>query len=170
MKQINLQFHHPQFPDDLINKSLTEILDANTLLSMATIKDGKEPWINTVYYAYNEKLDFCLMTQSTTQHGINLKENTSVAVSIFDSHQNPTDKKRGLQIFGTWELATGLALEEGTNLYGDRFSGFKNYINKVKDWDTTPLKSRIYVIHTKTVKIFDEEIFGPETWLTVKAK
>lgn len=164
---INLHCNHLQHSDELINKSLSDILTANTLLSMATTKDRQEPWINTVYYAYNEKLDFYLMTQSTTQHGINLQTSSAVAVSIFDSHQQPTDKKRGLQLFGTWELATGPALEEGTKLYGARFPWLSNYIKNTKDWETTTLQSRIYIIHTKTIKIFDEVLFGPETWVTV---
>ncbi len=134
---------------------------------MSTLKDTSEPWINTVYYAYNEKLDLYLMTQSTTQHGTNLQTNVSVAVSIFDSHQQPTDKKRGLQLFGSWKLATGSTLEEGTKLYAERFSWLSSYIKNVDDWKTTKLQSRIYVIHTKEVKIFDEVVFGPEVWVTI---
>lgn len=164
--QLALQFHHPQYSDEQINKSLSEILESNTLLSMATLKDGHEPWINTVYYTYNEKLEFYFMTPTDTQHCINLKTNHSVAVSVFDSHQQPTDKKRGLQLFGAWELATGLVLEEGTQLYAARFPWLSNYIKETKDWETTTLHSRIYVIHTKNIKIFDEGIFGPETWVT----
>ena len=107
------------------------------------------------------------MTPPTTQHSSNLKQNSSVAVSIFDIHQLPEDKKRGLQLFGTWKLATDSALEEGTKLYGERFPWLTKYIKDTKDWETTILKSRIYVIHTKEVKIFDEVIFGPEVWVTV---
>ncbi len=167
MTKLSFRFNHPQYSDELINKSLNEILETNTLLSMATLKSNEEPWINTAFYAYNENLDFYFMTQSITQHGTNLQTNSSIAVSIFDSHQQPTDKKRGLQLFGTWELATGEALEEETKYYSNRFPGLTKYIKDVKDWETTTLKSRIYVIHTQIIKIFDEVLFGPEVWVTV---
>lgn len=167
MMQLTLQFHHAQYSNEQINKSLSEILASNTLLSMATLKDNRDPWINTVYYAYNEKLDFYLMTPTDTQHCTNLKTSSSVAVSISDSHQQPTDKKRGLQLFGTWELTTGPELEEGTKLYGTCFPWLSNYIKNVKDWETTTLQSRIYVIHTRTIKIFDEVLFGPENWVII---
>lgn len=49
-------FHHESVDDEMINKSINEILSGNTLLSMASIKDGKESWIHTAYYAYSDKL------------------------------------------------------------------------------------------------------------------
>lgn len=165
MWQLNLQYHHPQFSDELINKSLSEILEANTLLSMATVRGSHEPWVNTVYFAYNEKLDFYFMTPNDTQHCNNLKSNNSVALSIFDSHQQPTEKKRGLQLFGNWELSLGETLVEGTKLYRQRFPWLSNYIKDVKDWETTALHSRIYVAHVKQMKAFDEVLFGPEVWV-----
>lgn len=43
----------------------------------------------------------------------------------------PTDKKRGIQLFGWWELAADPSLEERTKLYAERFPWLSNYIKKV---------------------------------------
>ncbi len=167
MRTLSLHYHHRQYADKQINRSSSEILDANTLFSVASIKDGKESWINTAYFAYNHKLTFYFLTPTTAQHSKNVKENGSVAVSIFDTHQAVTGKKRGLQIFGTCHQATGKEIKEGIQVYGKRFSGFGERIHAPDDFEKFKMESRIYVVIPHTIKIFEEVVFGEEKWVTV---
>lgn len=167
MSTLSLQYFHRQYVDKQINRSLSEILETSTLFSVASIKDGKESWINTAYFAYNDQLEFYFLTPTTAQHSKNVKENGSVAVSIFDSHQAVTGKKRGLQIFGTCHRATGKEIKEGIQVYGKRFSGFGERIHTPDDFEKFRMESRIYVVVPNVIKIFDEVVCGEEKWVIV---
>lgn len=167
MNRIHLNYNHPSVSDNLINKSIYEILSENVLLSMASIKDKKESWINTAYFAYNHKLTFYFLTPPTTQHGKNIEENHSVASSIFDSHQNPDDKKRGLQIIGICRRAKDQELAEAIRLYGVQFPPFAKRIKTPKDFANAYMESRFYIIQSHMIKIFDEVVFGEEKWVIV---
>lgn len=164
---IDLSVAHKSFSDKQINQSITEILKPNILLSMASIKDKRESWINTVYFAYTTKLKLFFLTPTTAQHSKNVEENNSIAVSIFDSHQEVTGKKRGLQVFGVCRRAEGKEVKEGIAVYGRRFSGFAARVKALEDFERLKMESRIYVVTPHTIKIFDEVIFGEEKWVTV---
>lgn len=166
--KIKLWFKHRSFSDRQINQSIAEILKSNVLFSMASIKDKKESWINTAYFAYSNKLIFYFLTPPTTQHSKNIKHNDSVALSVFDTHQVVTGKKRGLQIFGTCHRATGKEIGEGIQVYGKRFTGFRERIHTPDDFEKFKMESRIYVIVPHAIKIFDEVNFGEEKWVTVE--
>ena len=166
--KITLSFHHKRILDDLINKSLNEILGNNTLLAVASIKDGGESWINTVYFAYNDKLILYFLTPPTAQHSKNIEKNNSVAISIFDSHQRVTGKKRGLQIFGICRRAREKEVKEGIRIYGKRFAAFAARVHSPNDFEKLKMESRIYVVIPRAIKIFDQVIFGEEKWVTVE--
>lgn len=147
--------------------SITDILKANTLFSMASIRDGKVSWINTAYFAYIPELKLFFLTPPTAQHSKNVEINNSVAISIFDSHQVVTGKKRGLQVFGVCHRAAGKEIKEGIRMYGKRFSGFAARVKALEDFERLKMESRIYVVVPHVIKIFDEVIFGEEKWVTV---
>ncbi|OGG14901.1 hypothetical protein A2875_02990 [Candidatus Gottesmanbacteria bacterium RIFCSPHIGHO2_01_FULL_46_14] len=150
------------------NKNIIkDILQATPLLSMASItKDGKS-WICTAFYAYDDKLKLYFLTPPTTQHSKNLEKNASVAISVFDTHQNPDDKKRGLQIFGACHKAAGNEIEKGLRIYGKRFVDFGKKILSPEDIEKSKMHSRFYVVVPQKIKIFDELVFGEEIWVTV---
>jgi uncharacterized protein YhbP (UPF0306 family) len=173
MATTNLKFNHPQHSDEALNKSISEILSANTLLSMASIRNTNETlesWICTAFYAFNSSIDLYILTPPDTQHVLNLKYSHSTAVTVFDSHQEPTKPKRGLQIFGEWERAEGLKLVEGYRLYAARFVWLPDFIKQPEDFAKGIIQSKLFVIHPKVVKIFDEPAFGEEVWITLKVK
>jgi len=168
MIALKLRFGNKQYSDEKINKSLSAILDSNVLLSMATIKNKKESYINTVYYAYSNSLNFYYLSPPSAEHSKNLEKNTSVAASIFDSAQKlPTAKKSGLQIFGESKLAKGKELLEGLSLYAARYVWIVKYIKSPKDFFKRIIESKLYIIKPETIKIFDETTFGNEVWVTV---
>lgn len=151
----------------LIEKSIGEILSATILLSVASVKAGKKSWIHTAYYAYSPKLRFYYLSPPSAQHSKNIDQNQSVAVSIFDTHQNPTDKKRGLQLFGICRRAIGEEVAEGLRVYSERFEWLSQYIKAPADFDKGILESKLYIIIPHTIKLFDEAVFGEEKWVIV---
>lgn len=167
MTTIQGVFHHESAGDETINKSLNEIFSSNTLFSMASIRAGNESWIHTAYYAYSPKLCLYYLSPPTAQHSQNIETNGSVAVSIFDTRQNPTDQKSGLQIFGICRRAVGEEVVEGYRLYSERFEWLSQYIKTPADFDKGVLESKLYIIITHTIKLFDEAVFGEEKWVIV---
>lgn len=132
---------------------------------MATVKDEAESWINTVCFSFTPDFNLYFLTYPTAQHSKNLEKNNSVAVTVFDTHQEP--KKRGLQIFGIGEKVGGLELAKAIANYAVRFPWLPKYITRPEDFAKTVLTSRFYVVRPKMIKIFDEKLFGKETWVTV---
>lgn len=164
---MNIQFHHESVSDEMINKSLNEIFSGNTLLSMASIKDGKESWIHTAYYAYSARLHLYYLSPPSAQHSKNVESTPSIAVSIFDTHQPPEGKKRGLQVFGQCRRAVGKEVAEGLAVYTERFPWITKYIAMPEDFDKGTLESKLYIIVPHMTKIFDEAMFGEEKWVAV---
>lgn len=167
MTTIHGAFHHKSVGDEMINKSLNEIFLSNTLLSMASIKDEKESWIHTAYYAYSDKLRLYYLSAPSAQHSKNVESTPSIAVSIFDTHQAPESKKRGLQVFGQCRQAVGQEVAEGLTFYTERFPWIMKYITEPEDFDKGVLESKLYIIVPHTIKIFDEAMFGEEEWVVV---
>ncbi len=170
MTKVHLQFNHPEYSDDALNSSITSILEANTLCSMATIK-GQGAWINTAFYCFNGSMELYMLTEPSTQHSQNVKENSSVALTMFDTHQEwGPGNLRGLQVFGDCERASGVGLIEGTALYIKRFRGVAKWIKRPEDFAKGIINSKLYVIKPKGVKILDEPAFGVENYITLAVK
>ncbi len=166
MTKVKVQFNHPKYSDDALCSSISEILNGNILSAMATVKDSGG-WISTAYYCFNSSLDFYILTEPTTQHSLNLAKNKSVALGIYDSHQEWDLDKKGLQIFGECERVEGMKLIEATRLYLERFSGLSKWIKHADDFAKGIINSRFYVIRTKSLKLFDEVTFGKENYITL---
>jgi len=148
-----------------IRKSMVEILGKTKLLSMATVTSDNKPWINTVYFSFNENLELYILTPPTSNHGQNLEKNKNVAVTVFESNQNPGPGKQGLQLFGTCERVDALELPKALKSWWTRIigKGVKEFINEYTLGKV--YTSRMYKITTNHVKIFDEKAFGEETWV-----
>lgn len=167
--KIEMQFNHSEFPDQLLNESISEILDENILMSVSTI-NGNENYIHTAYFCFNNKLDFFMLTEPVKQHSKNLDENNSVALAIYDSHQAWDKPKKGLQIFGNCEISRGMKLVEGTKLYLQRFSGLAKWIKHADDFAKNIINSKIYIITTNWLKIFHEVNLGEDNFVSIYPK
>ncbi|MGE0109731.1 MAG: pyridoxamine 5'-phosphate oxidase family protein [Bdellovibrionales bacterium] len=162
---MKLAYHNDRFDNALLNKSVSEILAANTLMSMATVKKGQS-YINTAYYAYNNELEIFFLSPPKSQHCLHLKNEPSVALSIYDSHQDWTKEKRGLQLFGTCQPVNALELLEAGRLYAGRFVGFKEILPSIKDIAKV-MESRFYKVETKSLQIFDEVLLEEDLFLFI---
>jgi len=164
MPHLKIRFKHDKYQSERLVSSINQMLEANTLLSMATTCNSKSH-INTAYYCYNPKMDLYILTYPSSIHGKNLTKNTSVAITIFDSKQKWDSSKKGLQLFGTCRPARGHELIEALSLYGRRFKGIKKWVKSI--FDIKKLDSRFYIIKIERVKLFDESNFGEENFITL---
>ena len=146
-----------------VEESIREIISENQLLSMATAK-GEEPHINTAFYAFDNRLNLYILTPPDTRHGENLEENNSVAVDVHDSHQEWTEDKQGLQIFGEAKQVENAS--KALEIYEDRYPELGEFAATTEELEE--LDSEFYVIKPERIKVFDEPRFGTETWINVR--
>ncbi len=130
-----------------VKESIREIISENQLLSMATAK-GEEPHINTAFYAFDDELNLYILTPPDTRHGENLGENNSVAVDVHDSHQEWTDDKQGLQVFGEAEKVESIS--KALRIYTDRYPKLGEFAEDRKELEE--LDSEFYVIKPQRIK------------------
>ncbi|MDD3181381.1 MAG: pyridoxamine 5'-phosphate oxidase family protein [Alphaproteobacteria bacterium] len=156
---LNLKYGLADRSDAFVNGVVSDILKANTLMSVATIKDG-QAYINTAYFCFNEHLDIFFLSHPESQHSLNIGENESVAISVYDSHQEWDQHKKGLQLFATCAPAHGLTILEGGKLYMQRFSGLKKWITNIDDLMKNVIESKLYVAKVNSFKVFDEDVLG----------
>ena len=116
----NFKFNRPEYPDNKLNESIFEILNNNKLLSLATITPRGNAYINTAFYAFDEKLRLYIVTDPKYNHSMNLNKNSSIAATIFDSHLKFwKDKLQGVQLFGKGYRTPILQLHKGTSCFFD---------------------------------------------------
>lgn len=164
--KVNLKYGLPDRTDELLNQVVSDILSANTLMSVATIKDG-QAYINTAYFCFNEDLDIFFLSHPQSQHSLNIGANETVAISVYDSHQEWDQPKKGLQLFATCAPAQGLTILEGGKLYMQRFSGLKKWITHIDDLMKNVIESKLYIAKVHALKVFDEDALGPDLFLSL---
>ncbi|WKZ23862.1 MAG: pyridoxamine 5'-phosphate oxidase family protein [Candidatus Dojkabacteria bacterium] len=64
-------------------EKVIRILTEVRYLSLATLGDNSQPWISTIFYAYNKNLDFIWMSKKDTRHSQNIEKNPSVALNMY---------------------------------------------------------------------------------------
>jgi uncharacterized protein YhbP (UPF0306 family) len=162
--ELKLKYEDCGYTEALLNKSISQILESNILMSMASLAAGT-CYIHTAYYAYDERLTLYFLSKPKTQHSRNFETNPSVAVSIFDSHQVWDNPKKGLQLFGTCHLASGADILKGGALYAQRFTGLMKFIKNIDDLAGKVLTSKIYRVDVEKIQLFDEDNIGEDTFL-----
>lgn len=153
-------------------KSIRYILESNELCSLATVTpqedNASQAHIATAFYVFDEDFQIYVFTPPETDHGKNLEENNSIALAIYDSNQEWTDKKQGLQIFGTAAQIQRDNVERVFDLYKSRYPGVKQFAESSEE--VYDLDSRFFEISPHRIKIFDEPTFGTEVWVNVAVK
>lgn len=157
-------------PEGDIKKSIFGILEKMKLLSMATVESsGTSPtsWINSAFFAYTDDMILYILTSPDSIHGKNLQENSSIAVAVFDSLQQPGNPRQGLQLKGTARRITEKDQEkEALKAWWTRMvnqGDFEEFAQKYEEFS-----SKMHSIVLDHVKIFDEPMFGEEVWVTAQ--
>jgi uncharacterized protein YhbP (UPF0306 family) len=163
---MKINFNNEKYSDDLLNKSISEILENAKLWSMATVNEDLTSHINTAYFCYDDDLRFYFLTSPISQHSNNVRVNKSIACSVFNTEQpwgqNPL---RGIQLFGSCELADTSSEALGNELYGKRFPSFAEWMSGLTEGEKRGLESKFYCVSLHRIKLLDEKLFGEETYV-----
>ena len=73
------------------------IISQNNYMTLATSDRNGIPWSAPLYYAFDDKYNFFFISANDALHVAHIKENSHVAISIFDSHA-PVGEGDGVQI------------------------------------------------------------------------
>ena len=154
----------------VLKRSIYGILAKTDLCSIATIKGKSQSYIHTAYFAYSKRLELFFLSGPQTQHCLNLKTNSSVAVAVYDSRQTWNRAKKGLQLWGSCAVAKGRKKTEAAYRYGKRFNAYRKWIASLSTEERSEFTSQFYVIKVKSMKIFDEAVFGEDAFVSLRLK
>ncbi len=139
----------------LTKELVLEFLSHHNLMSIATY--GDFPWIATVYYTFDHNLNIYFLSSPTTLHVNHILQNPKVALSIADSHQGISSKKRGLQISGEAHQISQIAVIKHT------LQLWKSALGVVDPSLTHKVAiGKMFKITPKKIKLFDQKLFEVE--------
>jgi uncharacterized protein YhbP (UPF0306 family) len=151
----------PDYPSERLYNSTARLLAANTLCSIATQRENGEVHINTAFFGFSDDLDLYFLSNPASVHCRNLSRSPQVAIAVFDSHQIWGEAHKGLQLFGTCCLASGIEEKLARELYSSRFPQYIEFRDRLSHL-------RFYRFITTAVKILDEDEFGEEVLVSAE--
>jgi len=141
----------------LTKKDVFDFLRLHKLMTVATY--GDHPWIASVFYSFDKDLNIYFISTPTTIHGRQMEKNKKVAAAIADSHQKPSDVKRGLQIYGVVERISSInKINYAIRLWKDFLNVHSPDIS-LENMKKGLYKGRMYRLTPKKIKLFDQEKF-----------
>lgn len=165
---LSFVFEHKDHLDSALNESISGILNATKLLSMATVRMDGTAHINNAYFAFDEALRLFIITDPQSVHGRNLATNHSVAVTVSDSNQEFWTPLRGLQLCGTCQQTSLLGLPHALTCFLGRFPVFGELVRGPADFAAKALDVRLHTITVERLKLFDEPAFGEEVYIDLE--
>lgn len=143
------------------------VLDKVTLCTMATVNQDDTAHINTAFFCVDSAWRLFFISSESAQHSRNIKERSSMAVTVFDSNQAWDDWKIGLQLFGTCALARGRDATLGAKLYKKRFPDYAKWLHGLGRVVGCSGASPFFMFIPESLKILYEEVLGEETFVTL---
>ena len=166
---LSFVFQHSEFEDAALNASISGILGATLLLSMATVRPDGKSHINTAFFAYDDALRLFLITGPNSAHGKHFSTNPSVAVTVFDSHQKFWTELRCLQLFGNCRQTPLTKLPHALSRFIKRFPVFSELVKSPADFARKAVGDvRLHTITVERLKLFDEPTFGEEVFIDLQ--
>ena len=156
--------------DPRVRRSISRIVGRTELCSMATVTPTGQAYINTADYAYSHDYELCFISYPESQHARNLKQNSSMAITVFDSHQPWNNPHQGLQFFGNAKEQNDPGqVKRLESLYAKRFRHYRKWKRETME-EEGEFRLRFYNFIPARVKIFDEKEFGEQTWVTASLR
>jgi len=140
---------------------INDYLKTQRLMSVATY--GSYPWIASVYFVHDEKLNLYFLSQAWREHCEAIEENSEVSVAIADSHQPIYKPQKGIQLYGTAESVSIISkLEWMFKMWNKHVSdkGGEKLTNPKKFLEVGT--SKVYKITPKRIKFFNTELWPEE--------
>jgi uncharacterized protein YhbP (UPF0306 family) len=134
------------------------LLDGSTLCAIATVS-GKQPHVNTAYFAWTADFRLVWLSEPSAKHSRNVSANRTAAIAVFDSHQLWGKPDRGIQLFGSARELSGDAIETAERTYAGRFPAYRREDNSAYAF---------YELRPRTLKLFDEPELGRGVFVTAR--
>ncbi len=147
---MQLQLQNDKFPSKALQESAVRIFESAHLCSIATITSSSHAHINTAFFCYDKFLEIFFLSETDSIHAQNLLSNSSIALSIFDTHQPWGEPLLGMQVFGECKIASIEDHIRAAALYRSRFPVYVKHLNGFL------LKYRFFKVKPHTLKIVDE--------------
>ena len=139
----------------LTKQLVLDFLAKNKLMAVATY--GDHPWIATVYYTFDDKLNIYFLSGPETLHVRQIIENPKVAVAIADSRQSIGKPKKGLQLYGIAEQISGIEkIKYALKLWKTNLGVMDPALTYKK------AQGKMFRIVPKRVKLFNQDLFKVE--------
>lgn len=134
---------------------IKEYLESKIDMQISTVAKG-QPWICTVYYAYDKNLNLYWTSGRSRRHSVEILNNSKTAVTIVKD----ADKKQALQIIGNAYEVGNDELKKVHDLYQKRYGK--------KDYDLAEMKKKdpegraYWVFRPTEIYTWDEVNFPKE--------
>ena len=129
-----------------LKKIILEYLSQNKLMSLATSSDDN-PWASTVFFAYDDNLNFYFLTEPGTRKAENIEKNPRVSATI-NEEWGGGGKVKGIQLEGE---ASETEDQGEIKIFLKRHHWARDYITG----------SKIFKVIPKKIIYLDDEKFGP---------
>lgn len=147
--------------DAKVRQDIYNFIKTHGVMTLAT-SDNKSPWVCTVYYGLDNKMNLYIVTDPRSIHGKQIEKNDNVAFNIFDSHQKITKPKRGVQGKGKIKMVKNITeITKALYLWHKANPGIEKNIT-VKDVLKKLTDTKIYKITPTYMKFFNKVLY-PET-------
>ena len=130
-------------------KKVLKYMKDNRLMSLGTsLKD--KPWLATVFYASDEKMNILLYSREDTRHCVNIAKNPNVSVVINHTWKYSNGQLKAIQLAGKASRVSKVDYLDFYRIYKTRFK-----------WaDEFKSDHILYVIKPTEVWYLDEKLFG----------
>ena len=118
-------------------------------MTIASTDAKGAPWASTVAYAFDSKFRFYWVSVPESKHQQNIKHNSSIAFTIFDSHQQ-WGEGIGVQIEATVEQVSLLETPLAMETYFLRNYPYGNVIGSFGDALKKLLNGKVYNFYRAT--------------------
>ena len=143
------------------------ILDETVLCSMSTVNEDGTAHVNTAFFCADSEWRLFFISSNDTRHSRNIVTRSSLAVAVFDSHQDWDDWKIGLQMFGTCGVARGRDGSLAAKLYKKRFPAYARWLHALGRAVGHSSAPTFFMFVPESLKVLHEEELGEETFVTI---
>lgn len=162
MELVNSAFSH-----GTLYKSITLILESNTLMAMGSTQNGKS-YINTSFFAYDNFFNLYFLSSPSTNHIKNIQFDPFVSVAIWNTPPKFGEGLQGIQLFGKCISLDNEELTHGLNTFNFRFPSFAQIISTAEDFEKGRTSSKLFVIKPNKIKIINESMLGKRNFIDIK--
>lgn len=164
-----VRFTRGEVPLDGFRESVNEILAESRLFTLATATASGGVHANTAFFAADEELALCFVSERTTEHSRNAAEDPRAAATVFCEPPQYGEQLRGLQLFGRVAECEADELSHALDVYQGRFPEFAADPEVRERFRTGTAPSALYRFTVESLTLLDEPRFGRRNYISAEA-